>query len=170
MCSIVLQGKIFAPAVFKENSIRRQYVLLCSYTHPLLVAVAVRARKGVHKVTELVVLANETEGEGVAQGHVGARRAVLESRGTRDGVEAVLEVHVLPRGPDAVDHAVVKVEERVVRAGVEVLKLGWTAAEPVATTVHTELVVAEVALHQVLEVLDGVLAEDKVSDVGVGFD
>jgi hypothetical protein len=54
------------------------------------------------------------------------------------------------------------VQMRSIGGRVEVLELRGAAADPVAAAVHAELVVADVALHQALEVLDGVLADDEV--------
>ena len=125
----------------------------------LLVTVAVRAGKSVHQVTEHRAGGNETEGKGVLQGH---GVAALEVVGAVDLVLAGLAVHVLPDGPGAVDHGVVDVEDGVIGGGVEVLELGRATTDPVATTVDTELVVADVTLHQALEVLDGVLTDDEV--------
>jgi len=135
----------------------------------LLVAVAELAAKGIHKITKDLVLANKAEEKDVLKSHIGAGRAVLKGRGTRDLVKTGLEVHVLPHAPDVVDHGVVKEEHRVVRAGVKVLELGWATGEPMATTVDAELVVAEETLHQVLEAVDLCLAENEIGHVGVCY-
>lgn len=132
----------------------------------LLVAVAVGAAEVVHEVAEDLVVGDEAEGDHVGELHGVAGRVVVEGGGAVDDVLAAVDVEVLPNDPDAVDHAVVEEEDRVVGAGVEVLELGGAAAEPVATAVDAEgVVVAAVALHELLEVLDVDLAEDEVGDV-----
>jgi hypothetical protein len=125
----------------------------------LLVTVAVRPSKRIHQVTKHRALGNKAERQGVLERH---GVAAIEVVGAVDLVLAGLAVHVLPDGPDAVDHGVVDVEDGVVGGRVEVLELRGAAADPVAAAVHAELVVADVALHQALEVLDGVLADDEV--------
>ena len=137
--------------------------------YALLIPIAKLPPKRIHQIAKNLILPHKPKRQHIRQRHLRTRRAILQRRSAVNLVLAGREVHILPRGPDAVDHGVVEEEERVVGAGMEVFELGGPAAEPVAATVDAEFVVAEEALHEVLEAGDGGLAEDEVGDVCVGW-
>lgn len=75
----------------------------------------------------------------------------------------MLRIQILPNPPRAVDHAVMKVEERIPGAGEEIA--AWITGDPeVACGVHADVVVGEVALHGCLEGVDVFCAGEEVVD------
>merc|ERR1712003_466523 len=101
------------------------------------------------------------------------RLLVAVAEWSRHGVHEVTEGLVLSNEAEGQDIAELHVGggRAVQESGGaldDVLTLGWATTDPVTATVDTELVVAEEALHERLEVADLRLAEDELGDVGVG--
>lgn len=107
---------------------------------------------------------NEAHVDGVIKSRVPARRVVVDCDRSLNRVHPVLDIHILPSPPSAVNHGVVKEEEGVTGRDEEITS-GVTTDSEVTSGVHTEEAVGEVALHVRREPVEVVVVLDKRGNI-----
>lgn len=95
----------------------------------------------------------------VSKRRIPTRRFIVDRNRSSNGVQPVLQIQILPRPVDTVDHSVMEIKRWVPR-GREKITSGVTADGEMPGRVDAEEAIGEVALH----------AGREVEEVGVGFD
>ena len=133
----------------------------------LNINVAKRSSSSRHKISDRNWGSINSQINNIIQSTVAAGWHVVQSDGSRDGIQAGLDVLILPDPPGTIDLCVVKPEGWISRGGEDVST--WVTADGEVTAgVDTEDAVSEVTLHDCLEPVDVGVVGDEVGAVVVG--